>query len=523
MLRTRLRTAAGAAFLVAAACAPPVSPGVPAPSPGPARPVASRALTDLIARRGVLPPGPPLPYPDSIVSSNGVLNARLVAAPGPYSLGGASFYDNLYNGAYVPPTLVVSPGDQIALTLVNQVNTGQPSNLHYHGLNVTPLAPGDDVLLHIANGDSFSYSFPVPAWHRSGLYWYHPHPHGYSEPQVLGGMSGALVMRGLLETYFPQWTGVRERVMVLKDHVPANPADSAGGKIKSINGQTYSSIPIAPGEFQLWRFANAGADAYYNIRLVDGDGHLVPMLVLARDGNPVVVNNLYADSLFLPPSSRAEVIVEGGGTPYYILSDTVDTGPAGDPNPTVVLATAGTGGQGWMPAPTMPISPAQQALADTMMSVLNGVNNQRTFVFSENAAGDSFYINNAMYNPDSVATYVPVPSVEEWTLVNTSGEVHVFHIHQTDFIVTEINGVKQPLTGFVDTVNMPYAVNGVPSTVKVVINFRESISIGEFVYHCHILEHEDGGMMQNILLYAAGTTPVRQARPPGGMHGGAHH
>lgn len=187
----------------------------PAASSAPSRLGDSRqTLPQQIAAARSLSP-PLVVSPDSVVSSGGVLNAILVAEPGTYTLGADTFTSNLYNGSYVPPTLVMSPGDSIALTLVNGLDyngwfpdTAAVTNLHYHGFNVTPLPPGDDVLMHIANEQQFSYAFRMPTWHRPGLYWYHPHPHGISEGQVTDGMSGAMVVRGLIESYFPQFAGI---------------------------------------------------------------------------------------------------------------------------------------------------------------------------------------------------------------------------------------------------------------------------------------------------------------------------
>ena len=89
--------------------------------------------------------------------------------------------------------------------------------------------------------------------------------------------------------------------------------------------------------------------------------------------------------------------------------------------------------------------------------------------------------------------------LEEWTLENWTNELHVFHIHQLDFQVTEMNGQPVPFTGYQDTVNMPLRLDeATPSRIKVLIPFTNPIIVGKFVYHCHILEHEDGGMMAAI-------------------------
>jgi FtsP/CotA-like multicopper oxidase with cupredoxin domain len=99
---------------------------------------------------------------------------------------------------------------------------------------------------------------------------------------------------------------------------------------------------------------------------------------------------------------------------------------------------------------------------------------------------------------------VKLGSTEEWTLRNTSRELHVFHIHQTDFQVVAINGVPQQFTGYQDTVSLPFATRKkgelVPGEVTVIIPFTNPIMLGEFVYHCHIVQHADQGMMANIVV-----------------------
>jgi hypothetical protein len=100
------------------------------------------------------------------------------------------------------------------------------------------------------------------------------------------------------------------------------------------------------------------------------------------------------------------------------------------------------------------------------------------------------------FDPARVDSTIVAGTVEEWTINNASGELHVFHIHQTDFQVTEVNGEPQEFIGHLDNVNVPYQEEGgPPGQVKLLIDFRNPDIVGKFVYHCHILEHEDGGMM----------------------------
>jgi len=123
------------------------------------------------------------------------------------------------------------------------------------------------------------------------------------------------------------------------------------------------------------------------------------------------------------------------------------------------------------------------------------VTGRRTIVFSEGEIGgkDIFYLNGKAFDPDRVDTRVRLGAVEEWTIQNQSDELHDFHIHQGGFQLAEINGVPQALDGYYDTVNLP-----VRGEIKIIIPFTDSTDVGKFVYHCHLLAHEDKGMMATI-------------------------
>lgn len=464
----------------------------------------------------------PLTSPPEIYSQNGVLNVQMAAVPTTYSLFGQQYTNNLYAinqypALYAPPTLRLNPGDSVSLALLNGMRPDTPwTNLHYHGFNVTPLPPGDDVVsLRVDYGTAYRYGFRLPTWHPQGMFWYHPHPHGISEPQVLGGMSGAIIVNGLLDSY-PQWQGIPERVMLLKDF--PNPRGDSFPKLKTINGQGFSFIGVQQNAPQLWRFGNVGADAYFNIKIRGLPAGAMPFQIIARDGNPTA-NPVPADSLFIPPSSRVEAIVTLPAGNYVLYTDFIETGPDGDPNPSVDLANVGSS---WSEAGPAAATPRVAAASDSVIhrirrlaANLEGIPVD-TIVFSEDNSTSRFYINNKMYDPGYIDTYVEVPSVKLWLIQNATRELHVFHIHQTDFAVLSVNGQSQPLDGMVDTANLPFQVNGKPGEVLVMIDFTNSIIQGEFVYHCHILEHEDGGMMANIYAYPAGTTPAPRVRTGGG-------
>ncbi len=420
--------------------------------------------------------------PAVVASHDGVLDLTLTAARGAMQVAGRRVIAQVYNGSYLPPTLRVQPGDVVRLRLVNALD--ETTNLHMHGLAVSPLANSDNVFLHVAPGRTQDYEIRIPTTHPPGLYWYHPHPHGRSDEQVRNGMSGALIVEGLLDP-FPELRDLTEHVLLLKD------AQVGGGQIvhreigddaiRTVNGMLNPTITLRPGETQLWRIGNVGADLYYELTL---DGHR--FYEIARDGHRLV-RLVPKQQLLLPPGAREEVLVQAAGAGTYALRTAgFDTGPQGNHYSGAVLATVRVAG-----GAVTPIALPEKLLPVT--DLRGTVTGRRTIVFSESADGDTFFVDHRTFDPNRTDTRVTLGAIEEWTVRNESGELHDFHIHQTHFQVTEVNGVEQRFDGYQDIVNVP-----VHGEVKVIIPFTDPIIVGRFVYHCHLLSHEDKGMMATI-------------------------
>jgi suppressor of ftsI len=159
----------------------------------------------------------------------------------------------LYNGSYLPPLLRARTGDLLRVTFRNNL-PNEPSNLHFHGMSVSPKGNSDNVFVHVHPGKEFKYEVNIPAGGRQGpgLFWYHPHAHGFVLKQLMGGMSGGLVIDGLDEV-FPILQGLPERFLFIK-HIDLNERE-----VISINGQINPAIRIKPGEIQFWRLGHIGA------------------------------------------------------------------------------------------------------------------------------------------------------------------------------------------------------------------------------------------------------------------------
>jgi suppressor of ftsI len=428
----------------------------------------------------------PLISPSEIHSQNGMLNTVLTAAPGRVQLGDYAFPGLLYNGSYVPPLLRVRLGDSMRITFRNALRD-DPSNLHYHGMSVSPQGKSDNVFVHVHPGGQFEYEVRIPAGGRQGpgLFWYHPHLHGVVEKQILGGMSGALVVDGS-EQLFPMLRGLPERFFLIKH------AELGETEIISINGQVKPVVPIRPGEIQFWRIGNIGATAFLKFR-IEG----MPLYVLATDGHPLS-RPRKVTQLFLGPGERVDAIAIGPQSGEYAMSSIPFQNEAWKkPEASRQLATIVSAGSGASSTHTETAILGQRLAGEAWTDEVRSapIARRRTLTFSRTADRKVFMIDGRVMEEDRVDQTVRLGDTEEWTVVNTDQQYHSFHIHQTAFLVTEINGVGQSEDSLRDTFSLPPATEAGSGVLKVIIPFTDPVIVGRFVYHCHAVDHEDKGMM----------------------------
>lgn len=462
-----------------------------------------------------------VPEPPQIRATNHVLSLTLHAV---HENGRDAFG---FNGATSAPTLRLSAGETLKIAYANELPAKSPetcavnpcmdmTNLHFHGLTVSPNSPQDDVLGMLAKpGETLHYTVEIPRDHLPGLFWYHTHPHGESHRQVLDGMSGAIIVEGM-ERYVPKIRGLRERVIVVRgqsiEHDPSAdalrrrveiPLKSCGGEheapeeIMTVNGAVRPEIPIAPNERQFWRIVNASSDRYLDLQVDDQ-----PFEIIALDGMPLAYHEpkrptFMADHFLVSPGGRLEAIVTGPPARAHAAFRTlcINTGPVGDPNPGMVLADLVSNSKSGNLD-----SPAEQIL-DTGAPVYKAVGVKKleqsppsfTVTFTEDKNG--FYINGAKFATNAPPmTTARVGTYEHWRIVNATAELHPFHIHQVHFLAYAENSVALQRPLWLDTVNIP-----VGGTVDVILDFTNPVIRGMAVFHCHLLNHEDKGMMAKVL------------------------
>jgi suppressor of ftsI len=457
--------------------------------------------------------------PPEVRSHAGVATLTLAAIVDAHGHDAFSF-----EGRTEPPVIRLWPGDSLKIKYVNELPKvasescaiepcHDMTNLHFHGLEVSPKAPQDDVLdMMAAPGQTLYYSVHIPADHPPGLFWYHTHPHGESHRQALDGMSGAIVIEGI-DRYVSELRGLRERVLVLRapsiEHDPSAAAlmrqvgmSGACGaqkdppeRVFTVNGTIRPMIEMAPGGREFWRMVNASADRYMDLAIDGGKFEVV-----ALDGVPLALHDqqhkiFSADHFLVPPAGRVEAIVSAppNGMRTTLRSRCVDTGPAGDPNNGMVLADVLT--QGGQPdtGQTIPVDRGAPVYKNVDVAKLTHEPVAFTATFTEDPKG--FYINNKKFSAEAAPLVkVKVGTYQHWRIVNATTELHPMHLHQVHFFAYSQNGTPLENPAWLDTANVP-----VLGYVDVIVDFTDPVIRGMAVFHCHLLNHEDKGMMGKIL------------------------
>lgn len=420
----------------------------------------------------------------------------------------------------VAPTIRVNPGDTIVVRLHDGLSGTDMSadlNLHFHGLGVSPNKPSDDVLATLAHpGQTLRYVVKIPVTQPPGLYWYHPHVHGQTEYQVgMGGMSGAIVVEGI-EKHYPQLASMPENVLVLRSvgaapgmadrlqrlhgRAPHTSCPPFYRGFVTVNGALQPTLTFEPGKPQFFRVLNATGHRTIDL-VVSG----VTLQIVGIDGYPLDTHagptTQTVSHYVLAPAARVEfVLAPSKATSMRTLC--YNSGPVGDQDPAQDLASL-------KPAATNRAAPRKafirpaRALAQSPVqrAALPPPAAKRLVVFTEDDNG--FYINGKAFDPQGPPTFVGhTGTVERWTVRNDTSEMHVFHLHQVHFLVTKVDGVPVDHPQWSDTFVVPWQKKSggtmTPGTIELIADFRSAVIKGTFLFHCHILDHEDNGMMAKI-------------------------
>lgn len=584
--------------------------------------------------------------PKAVFSQNRELALTLNAewASWPFSCTGTPPTDQVptYNGQVTGPTLYINPGDQMQITLNNNLTTNPftgdhcehnmhltppfpgcftHTNLHTHGLLVSPssvlnttpptnhcLGQGvcgpidaqmvncssDDVLVDIAPGGSNPYQIDVPSFHDAGTYWYHSHLHGASGYQVASGMAGAIIIREPVgQAPVPQ---ERDSVFLMQEVISGAIEGSTGdgtklgtfpavygglvgsvsfggpGTFFYINGQCQPTLQLSAGRLYRWRFINATATprGLMKLRLLQCStdpntqqncpppsttanqsappGPTIPMNLMAVDGlsfygfppQPVQAH-------LMAPGNRADFLIKLTPGRYVLYKD------AFPQDATCITSTANVNASNQSKQVLAYIIVAPSGYNDPLPATIPGtppfyrqpitrVDTTRppvAFQNPQNTAG-TFQINGQFYQPDQTPITAKLNTAEQWTLDNSTGNnTHPFHIHVNPFQIVgrtidfeTANPTLDPTNPanwmWMDTVALPMPTTN-PACPQQVTNqnsargqltmrTRYLVYPGEYVIHCHILIHEDVGMMANVKIDDDGSgigpcVPLSQPTP----------
>ncbi len=477
-----------------------------------------------------------------------------------------------YNGQLVGPTLRVRPGDTMAIHFVNALPAQTPdqaaadqaqesasaflsttpnpfntTNLHLHGLHVSPTGNSDNVLLAIPPQSSFDYEVHIPKDHPAGTFWYHAHAHGSTAVQVGSSMAGAIVIEDDPGRLPEPLRGLTEQVMVIQtilydttgrvDDITAFFPDSASTKKlceagakgctwqnskrrTTVNGQITPTITMAPGEIQRWRMIDATFRESLALQLRTLKGGVAPSL------NEIALDGIYTgrvdvwtptQSVDLEAGYRSDVLVQAGMEEgVYMLIDgaeTAATGVRGIVEDENILAYVVVKGKVPKKARSLPTDAQMAALAPfgtvDLRKTADGV---QEVSFKLGSAADPtdgrnyFQVNYQSFNPDRVR-YVQLGATDVWNLstigdpagIPAGGGIpalpHLFHIHVNPFQTLRLGPKGDTQLVWKDTLLVNPPTVDAPSTQ---IWTQYTDYIGPFVMHCHILDHEDLGMMEVV-------------------------
>lgn len=426
----------------------------------------------------------------------GLFETSLTAEPGTARFAGDLGTPVLtYNGEGPGLLIEATEGDRVSINFRNRI-PGEDSTIHWHGLPV-PADQDGSPIDPVAAGADRTYSFDLPTG-SAGTYWYHPHPHGLTAEQVYRGLAGAFIVRPKVD---PIPAAYGDTVLFLTDlrlavdgtMPPSTMADMMNGRIGDhvlVNGQKNPLLEVPVGTRRRFRLINATNARF--LRLSFGDA---PMTLIGTDGGLLEAPVTAVNEILLAPAERAELVVDFARPGSFALRTLAyDHGWMGPGKPqeaglTLMTVKASTPA---LPGKPPPLPATLRAIADLGTPVAT-----RRFVFSEAMSHDggtmkiSFLINGTSFDMTRIDVQSKVGQTELWEIANPTDMDHPFHIHGTQFLIVgrERDGqvTAPPYKAWKDTVNVARG-----ETVRIVVRQDQP---GLRMYHCHILEHEQLGMM----------------------------
>lgn len=485
-------------------------------------------------------------------------------------------FTRCFNSQVPGPTFKLQAGERVNIKLVNALppnnadspSTGCPgelnrprcfnsTNLHFHGFHVSPMsiAPNGDVVsggkndeVEISSDDvlyeldpsttggstEHPYCVYLPQFHAPGTHWYHPHMHGSTAIQLVDGMAGALIIE---DPPADQIDVDQDLLWIIQEIIGDDDEDVyrcvTTSQEFTVNGESKPTLTMQPQELQRWRFINATATprGFMTLRFQKKNGDTYEDVTtgvyrIAVDGiSHYGQAPEFMSSMELSPANRADFLVQLEEGEYQVLKDKfTDANAANTPQTLAYINVTGTPVSSPKEIPdTIPgdfpdyLQPFDTPAPDPAKTIsfdaqFGGCAGQSP----ETVIPTQFEVDGEVYDPeghDETVQNVDINTDEVWELTNTTGAAHPFHIHVNPFQVIEFNGTAVDNPIWWDTFYIP------PNNGSIKIRHRFKNYPGKFVFHCHILIHEDLGMMQNVNVkeqeFLLVNLPTRQKPLPG--------
>jgi FtsP/CotA-like multicopper oxidase with cupredoxin domain len=398
-----------------------------------------------------------------------------------------------YNGMFPGPRIEAMVGDTVRIRFKNSLT--EPTTIHWHGLRVPAEMDGVPATQNpIQPGDSFIYEFTVQ---DAGTFWYHPHVR--SEEQVERGLYGSFVVHDINE---PVTT--TDRVIILDDVLVNKDGkleefklDQAmpgrQGNLILTNGRAHPIVPMTTGGLHRFRFINT-ANARYFLLSLPGK----KIIQIGTDGG-LMKSPKILDQLLLVPGERADVVVVSDGDTGEVnewKSLKYDRGHETGKLPDVTIFQVINDGDRIV-TPVLPNEfniinqlPEANVYRTIKLEESNATNEHAGHGSGNITTGPVFSINGQTY-PNATPLKATLNSVEDWTVENTTEMDHPFHLHGFRFQIISINNINENSVSWRDTINI-----GAMSSVKFRVKLEQNP--GQWMFHCHILEHAERGMMGTL-------------------------
>lgn len=429
--------------------------------------------------------------------------------------------------AYLGPTLILNNGQNVSITVNNQI--GDTTNVHWHGLHVSPANDGGP---HIMIMDGMSWNPQFTVLDKASTYWYHPHFHGKTAEHAIKGAAGLIIVRDNEEATLnlPRRYGVDDFPVIVQSAqfdsinqpMPFGMQDSTllvNGVRANYGNSAYLNVP---SQIVRLRLLNAAGERTFNFGFTNN----MAFKIIGSDGG-LLNAPVNATRVRISPGERYEILMDlstMNGQSIYLMSyaSELPTGVQGGPtmpmppgNPPMDSPLNGVdfnilqlnvGVQTSNPVTSIPASLV--TVAPIPASQSNITRTIEMTAINMMAMDGPFFFNDSLFDMDRIDFIIPIDNTEIWELTNSTMVAHPFHIHDVQFYVLDRDGNIPPMheRGRKDVVLVK-----ANETVRFITKFETfTDTVTPYPYHCHILMHEDDGMMGQFLVVPSGFTGINE-------------